>query len=132
MSTVRPDLLYSEEHEWAEVLKPGTVRVGISAFAQSQLGDIVFVELPELGQAVQAGESLGTIESVKTVSDLFAPVSGKVSRINEELLNKPEAVNEDPYGEGWMVEIELDSQDGEALKRLLTAEQYEAYIEAAH
>ncbi|MEO3947020.1 glycine cleavage system protein GcvH [Gorillibacterium sp. CAU 1737] len=128
MSEIKADLLYSEEHEWAAKGASRTVRIGITDFAQSRLGDIVFVELPELGASVAAGDSLGTIESVKTVSDLYSPVSGTVTKVNETLVDQPELVNTAPYGEGWIVELEVDGELEEALAKLLTPESYEALV----
>ncbi len=130
MSEIKEHLYYSDEHEWAEVIDARTVRVGITDFAQSQLGDIVFVELPSPGTVLSAGDGMGTIESVKTVSDLFSPVSGTVVRINESLNDRPEIVNSEPYGEGWLVEIEIEGPGEEAVKHLMTAEQYAEYIES--
>ncbi|NHN33456.1 glycine cleavage system protein GcvH [Paenibacillus agricola] len=127
MSEVKDQLFYSKEHEWVEVINENTIRIGITDFAQSQLGDIVFVELPEIGAEVQAEASLGNIESVKTVSDLFAPVTGVVAKVNSTLLDQPEIVNSDAFGEGWMIELEIDASAHEALKQLLTAEQYREY-----
>lgn len=127
MSEVKAGLGYSEEHEWAEA-RGTLVRIGITDFAQSQLGDIVFVEFPDLGAELEANQPMGTIESVKTVSDLFSPVSGKVVRLNEELLDEPQRVNEDPYGEGWIVEVEVEGGAEEAVAALLSAENYTAYI----
>ncbi|WP_164668205.1 glycine cleavage system protein GcvH [Virgibacillus doumboii] len=119
------DLLYSEEHEW--VKKEGDkVRIGITDFAQDELGDIVFVELPEEGDEVEVDEPFGSVESVKTVSELYAPISGKVVEINEELEDSPEFVNESPYEKAWMVVLE-PSDDSE-LDKLLSAEQYEDVI----
>ena len=128
MSEVKADLLYSEEHEWAAKGAARTVRIGITDFAQSRLGDIVFVELPELGAKTSEGDSLGTIESVKTVSDLYSPVGGTVVKLNEALIDQPELVNSDPYGAGWIVELEVDGEPDGALSKLLNAEQYEALI----
>lgn len=127
MSEVRENLRYTEEHEWAEAHESGVVRVGITDFAQCELGDIVFVELPDFGMDIKAGDAIGTIESVKTVSDLFSPVSGKVSKINEVLLDQPELINNDPYSGGWLVEIELADAEAE-LGKLLNAEQYRKKI----
>lgn len=119
------DLLYSEEHEW--VRREGSdVRIGITDFAQSELGDIVFVELPEVGDELTAGEPFGSVESVKTVSELYAPISGKVVEVNEELEDSPEFVNDSPYEQAWMIVVE-PSDDAE-LDNLLSAEQYEAHI----
>ncbi|WP_058302080.1 glycine cleavage system protein GcvH [Gorillibacterium timonense] len=128
MSEVKADLLYSEEHEWAAKGASRTVRIGITDFAQSRLGDIVFVELPEVGAKAAAGDSLGTIESVKTVSDLYSPVGGTVTKRNETLIDQPELVNTDPYGEGWIVELEVDGEPDDALSELLTPEKYEELI----
>lgn len=120
------DLRYSEEDEWAR--KEGSrVTTGITDYAQQQLGDIVFVELPEVGQAVERGEPFGVIESVKAVSDLYAPVSGEVVEVNEALSEQPEAVNEDCYGDGWMIVIELD--DEESFDSLLDADGYAKHLE---
>lgn len=127
MSNVKENFLYSEEHEWLEVLEGGRVRIGISHYAQCQLGDIVFVELPELGDKVEANQSIGSIESVKTVSDLYCPVSGKIVAINDALVDKPELVNEDVYGGGWMVEIELTDSAEEEMNALMNAEKYAAF-----
>jgi glycine cleavage system H protein len=105
MSFEVPDeLRYLESHEWTT--DGDTVRVGVSDFAQDELGDVVFVELPAVGDAVTAGEAFGVVESIKAVSDLYAPVSGEVVAVNEELFDRPELVNEDPYGDGWMIEVE--------------------------
>ncbi|WP_342432873.1 glycine cleavage system protein GcvH [Neobacillus sp. FSL H8-0543] len=121
--TTPKDLRYSEEHEWVKV-EGEKVRVGITHFAQSELGDIVFVELPEVGDEVTADEPFGSVESVKTVSELYAPVSGKVVEVNEDLNDSPEFVNESPFEKAWMVVIELS--DSSELDKLMTAEQYEA------
>ncbi|ETI66095.1 glycine cleavage system protein GcvH [Neobacillus vireti] len=122
MSTPK-ELRYSEEHEWVKV-EGERVRVGITDFAQHELGDIVFVELPEVGDEISADEPFGSVESVKTVSELYAPVSGKVVEVNEDLSDSPEFVNESPYEKAWMVVIELS--DSSELEKLMTAEQYEA------
>ena len=124
MSTPK-DLRYSEEHEWVKV-EGEKVRVGITHFAQHELGDIVFVELPEVGDEVTADEAFGSVESVKTVSELYAPVSGKVVEINEDLSDNPEFVNESPYDKAWMIVIELS--DNSELEKLMSAEQYEEMI----
>ncbi|EOR24172.1 glycine cleavage system protein GcvH [Cytobacillus oceanisediminis] len=119
---VPKDLRYSKEHEWVKV-EGENARVGITYFAQSELGDIVFVELPEVGDEVTANEPFGSVESVKTVSELYAPISGKVVEVNEELSDNPEYVNESPYEKAWMVVIEpSDKADIEAL---MSSEQYE-------
>ncbi|GEN35019.1 MULTISPECIES: glycine cleavage system protein GcvH [Aneurinibacillus] len=125
MSQVQSAFKYSKEHEWVEVLDEGRVRIGITHFAQEQLGDIVFVELPEEGAVVKADESMGTVESVKAVSDIYAPVSGEVVEVNRELEEGPETINSDAYGAGWMVIVKLSNP--EELDALMTAEQYEAF-----
>src|SRR5690625_2108576 len=119
------ELLYSEEHEW--VKKEGDkVRIGITDFAQDELGDIVFVELPEVGDELELNEPFGSVESVKTVSELYAPVSGKVVEVNEELEDSPEFVNESPYENAWMIVVELS--DESELDEFLSADGYEAEI----
>ncbi len=127
MSNVLPNLKYSKEHEWIEVIGDNKVRIGITDYAQHSLGDIVFVELPGVGDLAEADESMGTVESVKAVSDVYSPVSGEVLEVNEALEDDPEIVNNDPYGEGWMAIIALS--DPSQLDGLLTAEQYEALIQ---
>ncbi len=129
MSEIREKLVYSDEHEWTEKVQGNIVKIGITDYAQSELGDIVFVELPEIGDSVEAGESFGTIESVKSVSELYCPVDGKVTKINEALLDSPELVNESPYENGWIIEVEVDGDLDEALNKLLSAEAYKALIE---
>jgi glycine cleavage system H protein len=119
------ELRYSEEHEWVHV-EGDKVRIGITDFAQSELGDIVFVELPEVGTELTANEPFGSVESVKTVSELYAPVSGKVVEVNEELNDNPEYVNESPYEKAWMIVVE--PKDMSEIDNLLTAEQYEEMI----
>ena len=116
------ELRYSEEHEWVKE-EGSTVRVGITDFAQSELGDIVFVELPEVGDEITADEPFGSVESVKTVSELYAPISGKVVEVNEDLSDSPEFVNESPYEKAWMIVVE--PSDNSELEKLMTAEQYE-------
>jgi glycine cleavage system H protein len=116
------ELRYSEEHEWVKQ-EDGKVRIGITDFAQSELGDIVFVELPSVGDTVTADEPFGSVESVKTVSELYAPVSGTVVEINEELDDSPEFVNESPYEKAWMIVVE--PSDATQIDELMTAEQYE-------
>ncbi len=117
-----PDQLrYSEEHEWAKT-DGNQVTIGITDFAQGELGDIVFVELPEVGDVIQFGDPFGSVESVKTVSELYAPVSGKVVEVNSALVDAPEKVNESPYGDGWMIVVEL-SEPSE-LEELWSAEKY--------
>ncbi|MBT2687523.1 glycine cleavage system protein GcvH [Bacillus sp. ISL-47] len=121
MSTPK-ELRYSEEHEWVKT-EDGKIRIGITHFAQSELGDIVFVELPEVGDELTADEPFGSVESVKTVSELYAPVSGKVVEVNEDLNDSPEFVNESPYEKAWMVVVE--PSDLSEVDKLMTAEQYE-------
>src|ERR1700756_1051680 len=104
MANVPAELRYTKEHEWAK-LEGDKARVGITAFAQDQLGDVVFVELPKVGAKVTAMKTFGVVESVKAVSDLFAPLSGEVVETNADLVKKPEVVNADPYGEGWMLVV---------------------------
>jgi glycine cleavage system H protein len=125
------DLKYTAEHEW--VRSPGsgdgTVRVGITQYAQDALGDIVYVQLPEVGEDVESGSAIGELESTKSVSDLYAPVSGTVVSRNEALDQTPEMVNSDPYGEGWLMEIR--PSDPSAVEKLLSAEDYRAQVEAS-
>ena len=119
------DLLYSKEHEW--VRREGSdIRIGITDFAQSELGDIVFVELPEVGETIEANEPFGSVESVKTVSELYAPISGTVVEINRDLEDNPEYVNESPYEKAWMIVVE-PSDDAE-LDELMSAEAYESFV----
>ena len=125
MANVPKDLKYTREHEWAKQ-EGDRVRVGITAYAQEQLGDVVFVELPKVGAKVTASKNFGVVESVKAVSDLFAPVSGDVVEVNAELGQKPETVNLDPYGTGWMLVVK-PSNKGE-WDQLLTAQQYEEFL----
>lgn len=120
------DLLYSNEHEWVKKEGEKRVRVGVTDFAQDELGDIVFVELPEIGDQLVVDEPFGSVESVKTVSELYAPVSGTVVEINEELENNPELVNESPFEKAWMVVVELP--DESQLDRLLDAEEYKRLL----
>jgi len=120
------NLLYSEEHVWAKQ-EGDRVRIGITDFAQGDLGDIVFVELPELGDEIEADEPFGSVESVKTVSELYAPIGGRVIEINEELENSPELINESPYDEAWIIAVE--PFDESELEELLSDEEYEEFIE---
>ena len=128
MSEVKAGYGYSQTHEWVRG-SDKVVQIGITDFAQSQLGDIVFVEFPEIGASLEADVPMGTIESVKTVSDLVSPVTGKVIRVNEALLDSPEKVNEDPYGEGWLIEAEIAEDAADAVTALLSPEQYKDFIE---
>jgi glycine cleavage system H protein len=120
------ELRYSEEHEWVKQEDGNKVRIGITAFAQDELGDIVFVELPEVGDEITADEPFGSVESVKTVSELYAPVSGKVVEINGELDDSPELVNESPYEKAWMIVVEASNPS--ELDELMTAEKYEELV----
>lgn len=122
---VPSELKYSKEHEWVKI-EGNTVTIGITEYAQSELGDIVFVELPETDDDIEEGESFGSVESVKTVSELYAPVSGKVVETNEELEDSPEFVNESPYEKAWMVKVELN--DESQLDELMSADQYSEMI----
>jgi glycine cleavage system H protein len=128
MAQVPQELRYTREHEWARV-EGDRARVGITAFAQEQLGDVVFVELPKVGARVTAAQTFGVVESVKAVSDLFAPVTGEVVEVNAELVKKPETVNADPYGQGWMIVVKL--ADPKAVDGLLSAADYEQLIAGA-
>ncbi|MGH2461726.1 MAG: glycine cleavage system protein GcvH [Chloroflexota bacterium] len=119
------DLRYTKDHEWIRVAG-GRGVVGITAFAAEQLGDVVFVELPRVGAKLEQGKPFGVVESVKTASDLYAPVSGAATEVNQKLVDQPELVNQDPYGEGWM--IEMDVSNPSQIAALLTAEQYEAQL----
>lgn len=119
--SVPDELLYSEEHEWVKK-EDGRLRVGVTDFAQSELGDIVFVELPEVGDELEAGEPFGSVESVKTVSELYAPVTGKVVEINENLDDSPEFVNESPYEKAWMIVVEPSNES--ELDDLMSPVQY--------
>lgn len=116
------DLSYSKEHEWVQRLDGATIRIGISDFAQDALGDVVFVDLPEVDDDIAVGESVGELESTKSVSELYAPVTGRVTKVNEALEDAPELLNEDPYGKGWLLEIEVTDESD--LDNLLTAAQY--------
>jgi glycine cleavage system H protein len=128
MASYPADLRYTREHEWARV-DGSRARVGITHFAQDQLGDVVFVELPKVGTRVRQMQTFGVVESVKAVSDLFAPLSGEVVEVNQGLVEHPEQVNRDPYGEGWLIVIAL--ADPKELNALLSAADYEKYLETA-
>ncbi len=120
------DLRYTSDHEWVKDQGDGVVRIGISAFAQDALGDVVYVSLPTVGDTVAAGDACGEVESTKSVSDLYSPLAGEVTTINEQLDATPELVNNDPYGEGWMYELKLS--DAAALDGLLDVEAYKASL----
>lgn len=129
MTDIPAELYYTEEHEW--VLRTGddTVRVGITDYAQAALGDVVFVQLPDVGAELTSGESFGEVESTKSVSDLYAPVSAGVLAVNENLESSPDLVNSDPYGEGWLVDLQLDADEMEAaLDGLLDADGYRGVV----
>ena len=121
-----PELRYSKEHEWVRTQPDGMVVVGITGFAAESLGDVVFVELPEIGVEVVQGEKMGEIESVKAVSDLYSPVSGSIMERNERLIDNPELVNDSPFDTGWMLKVSIG--DVAQLDSLLTAEVYEAFL----
>ena len=121
------DYLYSREHEWVRVMDDICV-LGITEFAQQELGEVVFVELPEVGQVFNAQEELGTIESVKAVAEVYSPVAGEVVEINDAVVDDPEMLNDDPHGEGWLVKIRFSSADD--LKALMNAEAYEEFIKS--
>ena len=127
MSEIPTELRYARTHEWARLEEDGTVTVGITDHAQDALGDVVFVEQPELGEPVVAGEEAGVVESVKAASDIYAPVSGTVVAVNEALEDAPEKVNEDPYGDGWFFRLEPD--DPADLDDMLDAEGYGEMLE---
>ena len=127
MSEIPAELRYAASHEWAKV-EGGVATVGISDHAQDAMGDLVYVELPEVGQVVAAGDETGVVESVKAASDIYSPVSGEIVEINEALEDEPELVNNVPYGGGWLFKVQL-SDEGE-LDNLLTADQYQAQIDS--
>jgi glycine cleavage system H protein len=119
--------LYSREHEWVRIEDDICV-LGITEFAQHELGEVVFVELPEMGQAFDTGDEIGTIESVKAVAEVYTPLAGEIVEINEALVDDPELLNEDPHGDGWLVKMRFSSADD--LKSLMNAEQYEEYVKS--
>ncbi len=129
MSETPPDLKYIETHQWARASDDGTATVGITDFAQDQLGDVVYVEVPEVGATVNGGEEAGVAESVKSASDIFSPVTGEVIEVNEALEDEPELVNEDPYGDGWLFKVRLKDQ-GE-LEGLMDATAYGSHVAGA-
>lgn len=120
-------LRYSQEHEWVLVEGGDTGIIGISDFAQTELGDVVYVEAPELGEKISKDDPFGAVESVKAVSDLYAPISGTVTEVNDTLPDMPDLINEDPYGEGWIIKVAMS--DPAELDELMTAEEYEEYCE---
>jgi glycine cleavage system H protein len=129
VSEIPPELSYTAEHEWVKRVGDDTVRVGITDFAQSSLGDVVFVQLPDIGTDVAAGDSFGEVESTKSVSDLYSPVTAKVVAVNGDLEGSPQLVNSDPYGEGWLIELRADPDAlaGE-VGGLLDADAYQALV----
>ena len=120
------ELRYTTEHEWVRVEDDGTATVGVTFFAQDQLGDVVYIVLPSVGDTVQKDSKMGEIESVKSVSDLFVPVSGEITEVNQDVIDNPERVNEDPHGAGWMVRIRMS--DASEVDRLLSGEQYDEAV----
>jgi len=120
------DFYYTKDHEWIQV-KGDTGTVGVTDFAQSHLGDIVYVELPKIGTKVKFHQTLGVIESVKAVADIYSPISGEIIEVNEELSNTPELINQDPHGKGWIAKIKI--ADETELQNLMTASEYEKFIE---
>jgi glycine cleavage system H protein len=127
MSQTPSELKYAASHEWARLEEDGTVTVGITDHAQDALGDVVFVELPELGASLAAGDDAGVVESVKAASDIYAPVGGEVIAVNEQLEDTPEAVNADPYNDGWF--FKLQPEDSGELEGLMSAEDYRQHCE---
>ena len=127
MSAYPEELRYTKEHEWVK-LEGDIGVIGITDHAQQELGDIVYVDLPKIGSRIEQGKSLGSVESVKAVSDIYAPVSGEVIEVNESLGSAPEKLNEDPHGAAWLVKVRLSASD--ELKQLLSASDYQTYIEA--
>lgn len=128
MSQIPDDYKYMTSHEWLRVESDGTAFVGISDHAQEQLGDLVFIECPDVGANLNAGDEAGVVESVKAASDIYSPVSGEVIAVNEKLEGAPESVNEEPYGDGWIFQIKVS--DAAEVEDLMTAEQYQAQIDA--
>ncbi len=124
------DLRYTAEHEWVRTAPDGSVRIGITHYAQDSLGDIVYVSSPAVGESVSAGETCGEVESTKSVSDIYAPVSGEVSARNESLDASPELMNSDPYGDGWLIEVR--PSDAAAVDALMTAAAYRELVEKGH
>ncbi len=127
------DRRYTDQHEWAQVQGSAgaatVVRIGITDHAQDALGDIVFVQLPEVGEVLTVGNPIGEVESTKSVSDVYAPIAGTVSAVNATLAETPETVNSDPYGEGWLIEIEVSGDDGDPTSTLMEAADYQALVE---
>ncbi len=124
--SIPKELKYTKEHEWIRDNGDGTATVGVTDFAQGELGDIVFVELEDVGFEFDKDESFGTVEAVKTVSELYAPVSGEITEVNEKLEDEPELVNDDPYGDGWMIKLKIS--DKSEMEDLMSAKEYEEII----
>jgi glycine cleavage system H protein len=129
MGNYPDNLRYTKEHEWTR-LSGNAATVGITTFAKDQLGDVVYLELPEVGSTVTKGQPFGVVESTKAVSELFAPLSGRVTKVNKALVEAPEGINDDPHEKGWMIEIELSSPN--EASELLTAKQYEELVASEH
>ena len=129
MASYPAGLKYTKDHEWAR-LSGNTATIGITSYAKDQLGDVVYLELPEVGAQVEKGKPFGVVESTKAVSELFAPVSGKVTKVNQALVDAPEGINDDPHEKGWMIEIEMSSP-GDA-EGLLSSQQYQELLAAEH
>ncbi|MBA3563942.1 MAG: glycine cleavage system protein GcvH [Gammaproteobacteria bacterium] len=127
MSNVPADLKYTRDHEWLQLLEDGTVRVGITDHAQSALGDLVFVETPEAGAVLSAGDACAVVESVKAASDIYSPVTGEVVEVNEALAETPEMINQDPYGDGWIMAITPDDPD--EIEELMDADAYQELLD---
>jgi len=124
---IRDSLLYTDNHEWLRI-EGEYAFIGISDYAQHELGDIVFVELPEIGDHIHAGDPLGQLEAVKTVEDVYMPISGKIVKVNTDLADTPELINQSPYDDGWLVKIQYD--DKEEIQKLLNAEEYQKLVES--
>lgn len=127
--SLQPDLRYNESHEWVRAEDDGTVTVGITDFAQEQLGDVVFVETPEMDRVCEAGEAIAVVESVKAASDLYAPLAGQIIAVNDELGDSPELINDDPYQKGWIFRMKID--DASAVESLLSMDDYQAVLDDA-
>lgn len=124
MSNVPANLKYTKEHEWVEEVSPGLFRVGITDYAQGALGDIVYLQMPKVGESIEAGKVCGEVESTKSVSEIYAPISGTVTKVNSDLDSAPETINSEPYGRGWLLEVEASSPN--QLSELLSSEAYSA------
>ena len=124
MSSVPANLKYTKEHEWVEEVSPGRYRVGITDYAQGALGDIVYLQMPKVGESIDAGKVCGEVESTKSVSEIYAPISGTITAVNSDLDSAPETINSEPYGKGWLLEVEASSPN--QLSELLSPEAYSA------